>query len=106
MLEEQKKKEEEKRKKEEEKEKKNQLQLQLQQQQQQQQMKLQNGGAGGEFDDNGTAVLQEMTPPEQPATSAMMKPMKKNFASIDCGAKVISSNAESAGAGNVISQSK
>ena len=85
LEEEQKKLEEEKRKKEEEKEKKKQLQ--------QQQQKL-----------NENKNAEKVTSVESPQETA--KALKKNFASLDCGAKVVSANPESQGAGNIISPSR
>ena len=50
------------------------------------------------------------TPNHPPSGVIIAKPsdnkLKKNFASIDCGAKVVSANAESQGAGNIISSSR
>jgi hypothetical protein len=44
---------------------------------------------------------------EKNATSdAPDKSLKKNFASLDCGAKIISANPESQGAANIISPSR
>ncbi len=95
LQEEQKKKEEEKRKKEEEKKRKKEEEKEKKKQQQ---LLQGNGGA-----DNDTASVGDDSAEQSPSAA---KPMKKNFASIDCGAKVISANPEASGAGNVISTSK
>eukprot|EP00095_Tigriopus_kingsejongensis_P006248 maker-scaffold1159_size58420-snap-gene-0.17 protein:Tk06248 transcript:maker-scaffold1159_size58420-snap-gene-0.17-mRNA-1 annotation:"protein osteopotentia" len=81
LEEEEKKREEEKRKKVEEKEK-------MKQKQQQ----------------NGQHSPNDSPAPQTPATA--IKALKKNFASLDCGAKVVGTNAESQGGGNLISTSR
>lgn len=95
LEEEQKKKEDEKRKKEEEKLKKK------QQQQLQQQLHHQGGAKSSE---NVTYVKGSEMTSDSPAGKVLN--LKKNFASLDCGAKVVSANPESQGAGNIISPAR
>jgi len=90
---------EEQKKKKEEKGKKKQQQQQQQQQQQHQTLPEINGTTVDK-DSNGQ-------PPEPLlVTPAPTKVLKKNFASTECGAKVVGSNPESNGAKNVISSSR
>ena len=99
LEEEQKKKEDEKRKKEEEKLKKKQQQQLLQQQ-----LLQQNGNKNTENitgAQDGSAINLD-----PPAGGGKVLNLKKNFASLDCGAKVISANPESQGAGNIISPAR
>lgn len=90
LEEEQKKKEEERRKKEEEK-KLQQAKLQ----------KLTQANSEGAAEGNDTVAQNvAVTPP------VLKKALKKNFASLDCGAKVVSANEEATGASNIISPSR
>lgn len=87
LEEEQKKREEERRKREEEKEKK----------------KMKHSSHNGlEVKENSTKI----TSPDHPSSSSNQIRLKKNFASLDCGAKVAASNAEAQSALNIITPSR
>ena len=80
-----------------------------QQQQQQQQQQLANGERAAE-NSNGNANQNIPSAEENGAkkveSPVVTKPLKKNFASMDCGAKVLSANSEAQSPGNVISPHK
>ena len=99
--------EEEKRKKEK---KMNQQQQQQQQQQHQQQQQQLANGDRAVVDSNGNANQNIPNAEENGAKKVELpvvtKPLKKNFASMDCGAKVLSANSEAQSPGNVISPHK
>ena len=109
LEEEQKRKEEEDRRKREEKEKK---QQQLQQQQQQ------HVGTDATAEVTGGALKNPSAPngdvqaggdkstPSQVPHTIVTKSLKKNFASLDCGAKVLSANPEAQSPGNIISSQR
>ena len=83
---------------------------QQQQQQQQQQLQQLANGDRAVVDSNGNANQNIPTADENGAkkveSPVVTKPLKKNFASMDCGAKVLSANSEAQSPGNVISPHK
>ena len=95
---------------EEEKRKKEKKMNQQQQQQQQHQHQQLANGERIALDSNGNANQKILTVEDnsvtKPESPVVTKPLKKNFASMDCGAKVLSANSEAQSPGNVISPHK
>ena len=96
LEEEQKKREEDKRKREEEKEKK----------------KLKNSGSSSTDTASARATPEKenatrsSVPEVHPGTTPQIARLKKNFASLDCGAKVAAANAEAQSPLNIITASR
>ena len=96
---------------EEEEKRKKEKKMNQQQQQHQQQQQQQANGERGPVDMNGNAHQKTLPSEDNAATKqepppVATKALKKNFASMDCGAKVLSANSEAQSPGNVISPHK